>query len=55
MFKVTITENRINNGRPNTYRETITAKDEAHLEQIRRTARENRTEGGSQSIKVKAL
>lgn len=55
MFKVTITENRVNNGRPNTYRETIVARNEEHLELIRRTARENRTKGGSQIIRVKAL
>ena len=52
MFKVTITEQRVNNGKPNTYRETITAKDESHLERIRRTAREQATTGGSQTIKV---
>lgn len=55
MFKVTITEQRVNNGRPNTYRETIIAKNENHLEAIRRNCREQRTEGSSQTIKVKSI
>lgn len=55
MFTVQITEQRVTNGKPNTYRETLIAKSEGHLEQIRQTARKSATPGGTQRIKVKAL
>lgn len=52
MFTVQITEQRVTGGKPNTYRETITAKDENHLEKIRQAARKSATVGGTQKIKV---
>lgn len=55
MFKVTIIEQRITAGKPDTYRESIIAKNEDHLARIRRNAQEQATTGGSQVIKVKRI